>query len=174
MDTLNKKIWQVAAGDINRNYADICLHWDVILNGPGSEGAWPECAKILRSEWGLSAKKITDLRRFAEEIKDGDLVVLRMGTTDVFGVGIAIGDYFWHEKFGDIYGWDLEHVRRVSWLWKYNKTPKKFDTYTLKFGDTVQLMDSKSVIAWLESLSVDQSVLDRPLKKLPQPSENRN
>lgn len=172
MNTFNKKIWQVAAGDTNRNYADICLFWDVILNGPGSEGAWPECAQILCSEWELSEKKITDLRRFAEEIKDGDLVVLRMGTTDVLGVGTVIGDYFWHEEFGDIDGWDLEHVRRVKWLWKYNKTPKKFDTYTLKFGDTVQLMDSKSVIDWIESLSVDQSFLDRPLKKLPQQSKN--
>ena len=42
MNTFNKKIWQVAAGDTNRNYADICLFWDVILNGPGSEGANPD------------------------------------------------------------------------------------------------------------------------------------
>ncbi len=175
MNTFNKKIWQVAAGDTNRNYVDICLFWDVILSGPGSEGAWPECAQNLRSEWELSAKKITDLRRFAEEVKDGDLVVLRIGTTDVLGVGTVIGDYFWHEEFGDIDGWDLEHVRRVRWLWKYSKTPKKFDTYTLKFGDTVQLMDSQSVVIdWIESLAVDQSVLDHPLKRLPQPSKNSN
>jgi len=102
MDIAGRKIWQVAAGDTNRNYADLCLHWHVILNGPGSEGAWPECQECLREGWGLSSRKVTDLRRFAEEIADGDLVVLRMGTTDILGVGIVVGEYLWNEEFGDI------------------------------------------------------------------------
>jgi hypothetical protein len=83
MDVSEKRIWQVAAGDTNRNYTDLCLYWDVILNGPGSEGPWPECAEALRSGWELSPRKITDLRRFAEDMREDDLVVLRMGTTDV-------------------------------------------------------------------------------------------
>jgi hypothetical protein len=43
-----RKYWQQAAGDIARNYADVCLKWDVILNGPGYLGAWPECTEKLR------------------------------------------------------------------------------------------------------------------------------
>jgi hypothetical protein len=31
MDVTQKKIWQVAAGDRDRNYADLCLEWDVVL-----------------------------------------------------------------------------------------------------------------------------------------------
>ena len=102
MNITGKKIWQVAAGDTNRNYADLCLYWDVVLNGPGDEGAWPDCEKNLREEWKLSSRKITDLRRFAEEIYDGDIIVLRMGTTDILGIGLVVGGYLWNDEFGDI------------------------------------------------------------------------
>ncbi|MCH8077760.1 MAG: hypothetical protein IIC64_18275 [SAR324 cluster bacterium] len=146
MDITGKKIWQVAAGDTDRNYADICLKWDVILNGPGSAGPWPDCIPDLKSGWELSSKKISDLRRFTEKITDGDLVVLRIGTTDVFGVGFVMGEKEWHEEFGDIDGWDLQHIRRVKWVWKYSEDPKRFDTYTLKWGDTVQTMESQPVL----------------------------
>ena len=33
MDIVGKAIWQQAAGDTGRDYAEICLRWDVILNG---------------------------------------------------------------------------------------------------------------------------------------------
>lgn len=172
MDIAGKKIWQVAAGDTDRNYADLCLYWDVIVNGPGSEGRWPECENKLRQEWELSSRKISDLRRFAEEMTDGDLVVLRMGTTDVLGVGVVVGEYLWNEEFGDVDGWDLQHVRRVKWLWKYDGTPKRFDTYTLKFGDTVQSIDSQPVMDWVHSFSAEILSTKRPLTRLPDPSKD--
>lgn len=170
MDIGTRQIWQVAAGDTNRNYADLCLEWDVILNGPGSEGKWPDCREALSNEWGLSSKKLTDIRRFAEEVADGDIVVLRMGTTDILGVGIVVGDYSWNEEFGDIDGWDLQHLRRVRWVWKYNGTPQKFDTYSLKLGDTTQKMDSPDVIDWLKSLPIQDEALNREVIALPVPS----
>jgi hypothetical protein len=172
MDITGKKIWQVAAGDTNRNYADLCLDWDIIMNGPGSEGAWPECEIHLREQWELSSRKTSDLRRFAEEMADGDYVVLRIGTKDILGFGFVVGDYSWNEEFGDIDGWDLQHVRRVKWLWKYDGTPKRFDTYSLKLGDTVQLLDSQPVTDWINGLSVDKSLTERSLIKLPLPSND--
>lgn len=172
MNIGEKRIWQVAAGDTNRNYADLCLNWDVILNGPGSEGAWPKCQQALRETRGVSSRKITDIQRFAEEIADGDLVVLRMGTTDVLGIGTVIGSYEWNEEFGDIDGWDLEHIRRVKWLWRYDGEPQRFDTYTLKLGDTVQIMNSQPVIDWISALSIDQKAVERPLVELSTPSKD--
>jgi hypothetical protein len=167
MDIEAKKIWQVAAGDTNRNYADLCLKWDVILNGPGSEGPWPDCVEPLRDGWELSSRKITDLRRFCEDIEDGDIVVLRMGTTDVLGVGTVVGAYAWRDEFCDVDGWDLQHIRRVRWLWKNVVEPKTFDTYTLKFGDTVQIMDSDIVRKWLGQLDIDEKSYSRPIRELP-------
>lgn len=172
MNLSGKTIWQVAAGDTDRNYADLCLCWDVVLNGPGSEGPWPECGQTLRKEWKLSSRKMTDLKRFTDEIADGDIIVLRIGTTDILGVGIVVGGYTWNEEFGDIDGWDLEHVRRVKWLWKYDGTPQRFDTYSLKFGDTVQVMDSQPVLDWISGLSIDENYSEIPLTKLPDPSKN--
>ncbi len=77
MDTSGKTVWQQAAGDTDRHYSEQCLRWSVILNGPGYLGPWPDCEKPLRDS-GVSLRKITDLRRFAEEMKDGDFVVLEL------------------------------------------------------------------------------------------------
>lgn len=162
---MNRNFWQQAVGDTDRNYAEICLKWDVILNGPGYAGAWPACAKTLRNDdW--SSRKVTDLKRFSEDIKNGDIIVLRLGTSTILGVGVVVGDYEWLDLFGDVDGWDLQHVRRVSWLWKGLNTPKSFDTYTLKQGDTTQILDSPVVKEWIESLKLNYDDVP-PLIDLP-------
>jgi len=127
MDIGNRTIWQQAAGDKDRNYIKICLKWDVILNGPGNAGKLPE-AKVALREDGWSSRKITDLLRFSEEIKEGDIVVLRLGTNEVYGVGTIVGNYEWNDEFSDIDGWDLQHIRRVRWLWEGKEN---FPTYSL-------------------------------------------
>ena len=162
---MTRVFWQQAVGDTDRNYAEVCLRWGVILNGPGYAGAWPECVEQLRND-GWSSKKITDLRRFSEEMKDGDIVVLRLGTSKILGVGLVVGEYEWLDLFGDVDGWDLQHVRRVSWLWKGLDTPKEFDTYTLKQGDTTQQLDSPVVTDWIESLNLNYDS-NPPLSELP-------
>ena len=88
MDITGKTIWQQAAGDTDRDYADLCLRWDVVLNGPSYAGPWPDCAKRLLDD-GRSSRKVTDLKRFAVEMKDGDLVVLRIGTSTALALALA-------------------------------------------------------------------------------------
>lgn len=164
MDITHRVIWQQAAGDTDRNYAELCIKWGVILNGPGNPGPWPECARIL-IEKGISKKKITDLKRFAEEMKDGDLVVLRIGTAKVVAMGQIVGDYTWHDGYGDIDGWNLQHIRRVRWLW--NGTPKCFDSYSLKLGDTTQRMNNGPVTEWISSLAISKDAFKQSLAALP-------
>lgn len=166
MDIAGKTIWQQAGGDTDRDYADLCLKWDVVLNGPGYAGPWPDCGKpLLDAKW--SSRKITDLKRFAAEMTDGDLVVLRIGTATVLGVGQIVGTYQWSDEFGDVDGWDLQHVRRVRWLWHSRSAPRTFDTYALKLGDTTQKLNQGPVTEWLASLAIPDEALSRALATLP-------
>jgi len=151
MNTSNVQIWQQAAGDTDRNYVVSCLEWNVILNGPGWAGRFPECSDELL-ESGVSKRKITDLRRFSEDMKIGDIVVLRMGTKNVYAVGTIISDYLYSDLFSDVDGWDLQHVRRVKWDWSSLDNPKEFETYEMKQGDTTQLLDSIDITNWINTI----------------------
>lgn len=166
MNLENKRIWQQAAGDNNRNYVDLCLRWDVILSGPGHHGHWLEGEQKLL-EAGHSGKKITNLRRFCEDVSSGDLVVLRLGTSQIYGVGEVVGGYEWLDIFGDVDGWHLQHVRRVRWLWKGSDAPKEFSAHTLKFGDTTQELSSPDVTSWLQELDIPPNAWNRSLVALP-------
>lgn len=167
MNLENKRIWQQACGDTDRNYSKVCLKWDVILNGPGYAGKYPICNEILKDD-GWASRKITDIWRFAEQMHDGDLVVLRLGTNTILGVGEITGNYEWRECFGDVDGWDLQHVRRVRWLWNGLKKPKRLKTYTLKQGDTTQEMTSSIVKSWLSELEIPNENFGREIPKLPE------
>lgn len=166
MDTSGKIIWQQAAGDTDRNYADLCLKWDVILNGPGYAGPWPSCEGDLRAG-GMSARKATDIRRFSGEMQDGDFVVLRTGTASVRGVGQVVGPYEWCDEFGDVDGWDLQHVRRVRWLWHSHGDPQAFENYSMKLGDTTQKLGGGAVADWLAALDIPKDAWSRPLTSIP-------
>ena len=173
---MNKTIWQQAAGDKDRNYAKICLDWDVILAGPGYAGRWPDC-KAKMAEDGWSARKITAIGRLAEEMSDGDTVVLRSGTNQVSGVGMVIGDYKYLDIFEDVDGWDLQHVRRVKWLWKGAEKAREFPTHTLKLGDTTQKLHrekSKEVLEWIGRLNLNFSeITASDLQPLPLKEDER-
>lgn len=162
MDIQGKTIWQQAAGDKDRNYVNICLRWNVILNGPSWMGPWPK--------HGTSAPSIL---RFCKDMMAGDIVVLRLGTDTVHAVGQIVGDYEYCEEFNDIDGWDIGHVRRVRWLWKSKQSPKKFPTQTLKWGDTTQRLKedkSKKVVDWLKELEITNHRWTSELPELPKPA----
>ena len=167
MDIEGKTIWQQAAGDKDRKYVDVCLRWNVILNGPSRLGDWPSCEdKLLKDEIS-----VRDIRQFCDVMMAGDIVVLKLGTDLVHAVGQIVGDYEYCEEFNDIDGWDIGHIRRVRWLWESKQTPKKFPRDTLKWGDTTQLLKkekSKKVVDWLNSLEISNDKWTSELPELPE------
>ena len=171
MEIKNRTIWQQSAGDTDRNYANVCLTWDVILTGPGYAGEWPGCKKILQNDkW--SSCKCADLHRFCEEMQSGDLVVLRLGASKVFGVGEVVGNYMWSDLFGDVDGWDLQHVRRVRWFLKNSEQPEEFPAHTMKLGGATQRLDSVAVKEWIRALTITPADQARELETLPMPGLN--
>lgn len=149
----DRTYWQHAAGDSNRVFSETCVKYDVVLNGHGKYGHFIENDEYKNTN--ISSRKRTDLKRFACDIKDGDIIVLRLGTSTIAAVGVIVGEYEWLGQFGDVDGWDLENARRVKWLWSDIEEPYHFPVYTMKLGDTTQQLTSQEVIQWIESLNLD-------------------
>jgi len=153
--------WQQGAGDGDRSYYDICLKYGVILNGPGNWGKaivhnndLDDSYKDKLVSMGASMQKIADLKRFCVDMKRGDIVALKRGKQEVYGVGIIESDYDWSELFSDVDGWDLQHYRRVKWLWTIednNNQPMRFGANTLKLG-TTHILGSAKVINWVNNI----------------------
>lgn len=160
MEVTERTIWQQGGGDGDRNYIDICIKYSVILNGPGYAGELNDktIEKMLRD--GVSKQSIADRKRFCETMKNGDIVALKIGLKKIYAVGVVVGDYQWSDLFSDVDGWDVQHVRRVKWLWistinndgEYE--PYDFTENVLKQGTTL-ILDNKRVIEWIVSLKLD-------------------
>lgn len=153
MNIEDRAIWQVAAGNGNKNYSTLCLQQNIIMIGPGNYGAWPDCEKEMRKD-GITSRRIGIVRRFAEDMKTRDIIVLRVGTQKVYGVGELVGGYDWSDDYQNVDGWDLQHSRRVRWLWHQDGEPKTFPVYSLKLGNSVQKLTSPEVRHWLHSLNI--------------------
>lgn len=177
MNINGRQIWEQASGDGSRSYSSRCLDWGVILNGPGDYGDWIEEKEGRYTHEMGRPRKHSDLKRFSEEMRAGDIVVLKLGQKIGLGIGVVVGNYIWHEAFSDIDGWDLQHVRRVRWL---HTVRKDFGFKAFKWGDTTQRLISQDVYTWIEqqNLNFDDvtDVIDLPENKpwpttLPQISE---
>jgi hypothetical protein len=109
-------IWQVAAGDGTRDYADVFLKFGVILVGPGSEGNYFENKDAYNNNESWAYRPF--IETFAEAMRVGDLVVLKRPRGDqweIIAIGEVTSEYLHQEVFGDVEGWDLQHCRRVRW-----------------------------------------------------------
>lgn len=156
MDTKGRQIWQVGAGDTSRRFDSHCKEFDVMMVGPGDRGPY------VPSKY----QDCHSVRRFYEDARSGDIVLLRLGTGTIFAVGEIVDDQpLFIEQFGDVDGWDLQHVRRVRW---FERTKKEFPSRTL--GGQVRTFAKvgvEKVKRWITDLEIDQRQLHRPLKALP-------
>jgi len=106
--------WQVAAGDGGKDYSGVFLKYGVMLKGPGDPGEY-----FRNKQYYENTYKSNDITVFAEEVKAGDIVVLKRPSGklwEVLAVGTVKGDYDYLPVFGDMEGWDLQHCRYVEWV----------------------------------------------------------
>ncbi len=103
------RVWQIAGGSTDRTYAAWFVRYGVALLGPGDPGCWT--ADRSDEDYGGSF-----IRRFASDVKIGDLLLLRTGVSNVKAIGLVASDYVYLEQFDDVNGWDLQHGRRIRWL----------------------------------------------------------
>ena len=109
-------VWQIAAGDGSRDYADIFLQFGVVLVGPGSEGSYFENKKIYDDTEHWAYRSF--LPTIAEQMSTGDLVILKKPhgrQWEILAVGVIDSSYIHCETFDDVDGWDLQHCRRIKW-----------------------------------------------------------
>lgn len=112
---MSPQVWQIACGEKGRRYQRLFLDHDVMFVGPGRFGPYaPEQYEENPEARAEGEGKITYIRQFATEVRPGDLVLLRSGY-NVLSIGTVESDYFHTTAFDDVYGWDLEHCRRVIW-----------------------------------------------------------
>ena len=115
MKDRSRQIWQIAAGEAGRFYSDLFLQHDVMFLGPGDIGEYSKEAytKAIADGWAGSGI-VSDIASFHSNVREGDFVLMRNGL-QVKSVGVVAGPYAWSSAFDDVYGWSLQHMRRVIW-----------------------------------------------------------
>jgi hypothetical protein len=156
-----RAVWQVSGGPGNRSYADVFLGHGVALIGPGDAGPWTPEREDGEYEGGF-------VRRFASEPVEGDVVLLRTGTSKVRAVGIVASSYQYLNQFDDVNGWDLQHARRVRW----KALPAEYDFGSPVFGANpprFSRIHSDEVLDYAHRFvsSPPQHWQDAPLSELP-------
>ncbi len=102
----NPGIWQISALAGAASYAEVFIKNGVALIGPGDAGEW----RPDRDDTDFEGSAV---RRFATEVKQGDVFLLRTAANRISAVGLVASDYLFSDQFDDVYGRDLQHARRV-------------------------------------------------------------
>lgn len=129
------QVWQIAAGTTERNYSNLFLKHDIMFMGPGSYGNYRDHEKDYWQavkNGSETSNKIGQIRSFVNNVKAGDVVLLR-NVHRVVAIGIADeAGYDWNETFDDVYGWDLQHTSRIIWQ---EQLTSELNTIQRKTGD---------------------------------------
>ncbi len=123
VDVKEYPTWQVSGGPIDRSYVCHLLKHGVALIGPGDAGRWCSDRSDEDFEGGF-------VRRFASEMRIGNVLLLRTGVSTICAVGLVASEYEYVPQFDDVNGWDLQHARRVRWF----ELPEPYDFGARVFG----------------------------------------
>src|SRR5436190_13221589 len=81
-------VWQIAAGDLGRDYSWLCRKHDLMFLGPGRYGPYdPARYRDVVATGAFSGFKIGSIGAFCREVQPGDIVLLRRGRR-VVAIGV--------------------------------------------------------------------------------------
>lgn len=111
-------IWQISPpAPVMHSVKEFFLKYGVALIWPGDSGHW----KPGRYEYNYA---LSDwIKWFAETMAEGDVILLRTGMTKICALGVIVGKYSYEDRFDDVFGYDLQHCRRVRWC----RLPEEYD-----------------------------------------------
>ena len=89
---MDRAVYQIAGASVGRSYADVFLKSGVVLIPPGDGGPWSEDRYAY--DFALSGF----VRRFAEEMRVGDLLLLRTDKAAVSAVGVVATGYLYLDR----------------------------------------------------------------------------
>lgn len=163
------EVWQMGSGETGRDFLWLYFKHDIMLKGGGDHGDYrtSDYSKVVTSR---SPTNLALLKSFVENVAPGDIVLLRHGRRAIT-LGVAHKDGYSHnENFDDVYGWDLQHIRRVIWQDHLKADFERMQKKEILFGTRKQipsftrLKDEKI----LEKISpLFNKIKTRPLKTLP-------
>jgi len=111
-------VFQIAAGTPERYYTDIFLKHDIMFMGPGDYGDVLQNKPAYEdavSRGMVTSNKFSQVHSFATSPSTGDIVLMR-NAHKVVAIGLVWeNNYRWDDGFDDVFGWDLQHTRRVIW-----------------------------------------------------------
>ena len=167
------QVWQIAAGEPGRNYADLFLRHDIMFLGPGRHGPYRDevYCKVIKQGF-CTSQKIGTIKRFVMEVKPGDIVLLRNGK-QVLSIGVAAEkEYEYNEVFDDVLGWDLQHTRRVIWQHHLTGELKQIQKESPLYGNVIGPMPMFTAVKKRQILDQLENLFgqcqSRPLKPVPE------
>jgi len=126
-------IWQIAAGEKDKDLVPLMLEKNLMLIGPGeisdiSGMDKSEVSMRVKNKYPKDKRIALNLLQF-RDVKNGAIVVLRLGSV-CFAIGAICGEYEWREEFDKVYSswnkekeyrkneepWSLKHTRKVEWF----------------------------------------------------------
>ena len=139
--------------------------WKVSLGGTGENPIRKECLDNghIRIGWDEYGPNIADaevtkgrvvLNTFVNRMQEGDIVLSCFSSKTIDAIGVVIGDYEWHEEFGE-----YQRLRKVNWLAK----GFEYDIYEMNGGNAMTLptvyrlsVTLEDVLKILEEVSGDE------------------
>ena len=161
-----KNIWQIAAGEQGRYYDDLFVNHNIMFMGPGDFGVHDDLIYSNQVSEGLITNhRKHQISKFVNDPKEGDVVLLRKGYV-VSSIGVITDDtYLWDNRFDDVFGWDLQHTRRVCWQNEFKAELDEIQNYDSHSNNYLSpIFESRKQIPTFTGVE-DKNIID-PIKHL--------